>query len=91
MDKSWVEKQKKEEENKLNRYNGLYNNKELLMKRWNSLLDSEPKFFSGDIIITDPCYIMKENDDIINSDYPDVRKYLKYDFQMTNYMIRDTL
>ena len=66
----------------LNRYNGLYNNKELLMKRWDSLLDSEPKFFSGDIIITDPCYIMKENDDIINSDYPDVRKYLKYDFPM---------
>lgn len=66
----------------LDRQNGLYNNRELLINRWNSLLDSEPKYFSGDIIITDPGYLIKENNETVNLDYPDARKYLRYDFPM---------
>ena len=33
-------------------------------KNWiDAYLDGEPMEFDGDIIITDPCYIMKEDDD----------------------------
>ena len=33
-------------------------------KNWIAVyLDGEPMEFDGDIIITDPCYIMKEDDD----------------------------
>lgn len=66
----------------LDRQNGLYNNRELLTDRWDSLLDSEPKHFSGDIIITDPGYLIKESSGTVNTDYPDARKYLTYDFPM---------
>lgn len=66
----------------LDRQNGLYNNRELLINRWDSLLDSEPKYFSGDIIITDPGYLIKESKEPIDQDYPDAKKYLKHDFPM---------
>lgn len=66
----------------LDRQSGLYNNRDLLMDRWDSLLDSEPKYFSGDIIITDPGYLIKESSGTVNTDYPDARKYLTYDFPM---------
>ena len=32
------------------------------MHNYNNYLDSDPKHFTGDIIITDPCYIAKDND-----------------------------
>ena len=32
------------------------------MYGYNNYLDSDPKHFTGDIIITDPCYIAKDND-----------------------------
>lgn len=32
------------------------------MDSYNNYLDSDPKHFTGDIIITDPCYIAKDND-----------------------------
>lgn len=59
-----------------------YNNKYEYIEMYHSCLDSEPKCFSGDIIITDPCYIVKECDDL-EQDYTDIKnKYLHYDFPM---------
>ena len=50
---------------------------------YESYLDSAPVIFDGDIIITDPCYVMKENS---GDDY--------YDFKslgIEHFMVRDTL
>ena len=52
------------------------------------LCDSEPKFFSGDIIITDPCYILKhgERDDWSLCDCG----YEMEELGIQNYMTRST-
>lgn len=49
----------------LNRYEGALRRKGM----YSRYIDSEPRYFDGDVIITDPCYIMNhENDD--SSKYP---------------------
>lgn len=50
-------------------------------------LDSDPMEFDGDIIITDPCYIMKEDDDWATCGYGENMEALG----ITHYMTRDTL
>lgn len=50
-------------------------------------LDSDPMEFDGDIIITDPCYIMKEDDDWATCAYGENMEALG----MTHCMTRDTL
>ena len=49
---------------------------------YHSYLDSEPMEFDGDIIITDPCYIEKDDDDCV---------YNCEQYGITNYMTRNTL
>lgn len=51
-----------------------------------SYLDSAPVHFDGDIIITDPCYIMK-NDDWSNTDYGGNMNAIGIE----HYMTRDTI
>ena len=57
----------------------------------NRYVDSEPKYFEGDIIITDPCYFINNKDDWENSD---CGRYMDSEdgFDMfTGYIARDTL
>ena len=57
-------------------------------KNWiDAYLDGEPMEFDGDIIITDPCYIMKEDDDWATCAYGEDMEALG----ITHYMTRDTL
>ena len=57
-------------------------------KNWiDSYLDGGPMEFDGDIIITDPCYIMKEDDDWATCAYGEDMEALG----ITHYMTRDTL
>ena len=57
-------------------------------KNWIAVyLDGEPMEFDGDIIITDPCYIMKEDDDWATCAYGENMEALG----ITHYMTRDTL
>lgn len=57
-------------------------------KNWiDAYLDGEPMEFDGDIIITDPCYIMKEDNDWAVCAYGENMKALG----ITHYMTRDTL
>lgn len=57
-------------------------------KNWiDSYLDGGPMEFDGDIIITDPCYIMKEDDDWATCAYGENMEALG----VTHYMTRDTL
>lgn len=50
-------------------------------------LDSDPKEFDGDIIITDPCYIIKEDDDWDTCEYGDNMEAIGIHTHIT----RDTL
>lgn len=50
-------------------------------------LDSEPRFFDGDIIITDPCYIIREDNDWGKCGYGSNMEMLG----IKNYITRDTL
>lgn len=45
--------------------------------------DSKPMEFDGDIIITDPCYVMKEDDDWERCDYGDDMEALGIEHFMT--------
>lgn len=57
-------------------------------KNWiDAYLEGEPMEFDGDIIITDPCYIMKEDDDWATCAYGENMEALG----ITHYMTRDTL
>lgn len=57
-------------------------------KNWiDRYLDGEPMEFDGDIIITDPCYIMREDDDWVTCNYGENMEALG----ITHYMTRDTL
>ena len=57
-------------------------------KNWiDAYLDGEPMEFDGDIIITDPCYIMKEDDDWAVCANGENMETLG----ITHYMTRDTL
>ena len=55
-------------------------------------LDSEPKEFDGDIIITDPCYVMKEGKGLTGDDWS-VCEYGSnmYTLGFGNFMTRDTI
>lgn len=54
------------------------------MDSYNYYLDSDPKHFTGDIIITDPCYIAKDNDwpdfldDVYNGEN-DIKNFIERD------------
>jgi hypothetical protein len=48
----------------------------LRYREYHHLLDSEPKEFDGDIIITDPCYIIKHRDETTR---PKWSEYMKLD------------
>jgi len=56
------------------------------MDSYNNYLDSDPKHFTGDIIITDPCYIAKDNDwpDFLDDEY-------KGKNAIKNFIERDTI
>ena len=57
-------------------------------KNWiDSYLDGGPMEFDGDIIITDPCYIMREDDDWATCSYGEDMEALG----IVHYMTRDTL
>lgn len=53
---------------------------------WEDYLDMSMEF-DGDIIITDPCYIMREDDDWVTCNYGENMEALR----ITHYMTRDTL
>ena len=56
-------------------------------ERIKNLQDSEPKFYSGDIIITDPCYLMRTHDDWHKCECGDFMENLGFE----NFMVRDTI
>lgn len=63
---------------------------------YNELLDSEPMEFDGDIIITDPCYIMRAKHHGTIPMYENDWEESEYGYNMEklgihNYMTRDTL
>jgi len=57
-----------------------------------SYLDTEPMEFDGDIIITDPCYIIRKLDEITNNDwaYCNCGSHMEV-LGINHYMTRDTL
>lgn len=63
-----------------------YENLKSCFKDFERYLDSEPMEFDGDIIITDPCYITK-NDDWSKCDYGEHMEALG----LRNYICRDTM
>lgn len=50
-------------------------------ENYKRMLDSEPIYFDGDIIITDPCYMRREDD----------LDYKEFEVSLIQYMERDTL
>lgn len=76
---------------KAERYMWFKNNVEIIFDylyiNYDNLLDSEIKTFDGDIIITDPCYILTEKDR--NND--DLNLYKLNSLGITNYLVEDTI
>lgn len=76
---------------KAERYMWFKNNVEIIFDylyiNYDNLLDSEIKTFDGDIIITDPCYILTEKD----QDNDNLNLYRLNKLGITNYLVEDTL
>ena len=76
---------------KVERYMWFKNNVEIIFDylyiNYDNLLDSEIKTFDGDIIITDPCYILTDKDQYNDS----LNLYKLNSLGITNYLVEDTL
>lgn len=77
--------------NKAERYMWFKNNVEIIFDylyiNYDNLLDSEIKTFDGDIIITDPCYILTEKD----RDNDNLNLYTLDKLGIYRYLVEDTM